>query len=135
MTRRRLITLASALSLLLCVATVALRALGDDGFRILRDGGGGIGGGGSVNTYAVFRQDGIVGLGWTRSDVRFEGTIASPLWLLALAAAVLPARWVLRHLNQGPGGGPGLCPRCGYDLRATPARCPECGRATAEMQT
>jgi hypothetical protein len=49
-----------------------------------------------------------------------------PLWLLAAVFSLpktLPV--VMRRLRHRPR--PGACPNCGYDLRATPERCPECG--------
>ena len=52
---------------------------------------------------------------------------AVPYWSLACLTLVLPTTWALRRKRAGPG----LCPSCGYDLCATPDRCPECGEPAA----
>jgi hypothetical protein len=51
------------------------------------------------------------------------------VWLLVFAIATLDLLIGNRKgaaLRDRPDGR--LCPACGYDLRATPDRCPECGR-------
>jgi hypothetical protein len=53
-----------------------------------------------------------------------------PTWTAAVAFAVLPGCVWARRLGRQRGGCAGRCPTCGYDLRATPDRCPECGTAT-----
>jgi hypothetical protein len=73
----------------------------------------------------------------TRS--RFGGNrpyvvLVLPHWMAALAAAVLPAAWFRRRLRRWRQRAPGLCRACGYDLRASPGRCPECG-APADVST
>jgi hypothetical protein len=50
-----------------------------------------------------------------------------PYYLIAVVAALLPACWVWRRSRRPRAG---CCARCGYDLRATPDRCPECGAAS-----
>jgi hypothetical protein len=51
-----------------------------------------------------------------------------PLWLPAALFAALPLRSLLRAHRQRRRRNRRRCAACGYDLRATPDRCPECGR-------
>ena len=63
------------------------------------------------------------GGGIAPSGARF---VTVPFWFLAVVfgappALVARAAWRRRAIH------PGHCRRCGYDLRASPERCPECG--------
>jgi hypothetical protein len=85
---------------------------------------------------------------WRRSwgsaseQPRPRGTIAYDIWIpywgLALVTPILPLGWVLQSIVRQRAArrpGCGICVRCGYDLRATPQRCPECGTVPKPEET
>jgi len=42
-------------------------------------------------------------------------------------SAILPGVWIVLRIRRGRVKKAGCCVVCGYDLRASPERCPECG--------
>ena len=77
-------------------------------------------------------SDRLVGrAGFLLRHDRRGSIIGVPHPLVSLLLAVPPAYAFWRRARRRADG---LCPHCGYDLRATPRRCPECGRPGPERR-
>jgi hypothetical protein len=55
-----------------------------------------------------------------------------PSWMVIVTLTICVVAVVRRGLRRRREESRGLCRRCGYDLRATPLRCPECGTSPTE---
>lgn len=152
--KRRLFIMVFALSLLLCVAACAWWAASYRWEQELSVPTGGqssawvasCGGQLHVNLLGSKPR----GFGFQTSDARLKVVLATgqplgfgffnwgngnrllviPHWFLAVLPATIAAwagvgLWRRSKLLARRGGG--RCANCGYDLRATPGRCPECG--------
>jgi hypothetical protein len=56
--------------------------------------------------------------------------LGAPAWFITIVTALLPVCWIVgasRNRRQCRRIANSQCVKCGYDLRATPGRCPECG--------
>jgi hypothetical protein len=144
--RRKLFMLGAATMALLCVASLALwsvtRGSGIDCFvRVSPYWLAGVAGERGRFVVGVATEPKDRWFGWDRYDPdggetnwSFAGfgvrnangwyhAAFAPFWVIVPASA-LAAIGCYRRSRRRPHG---LCPACGYDLRATPERCPECG--------
>jgi hypothetical protein len=157
--RRKLFNLASAVTLLLCVSTMALWVRS---YWFIDDAGWY----GRARTPRVISRDGVLYFGLMgtspqdnfrkplpfsyyasdrnttpsyRDVFRFEddfdvkagiGAVRVPHWCFALVLSVLPICWAYLYRRARRRASQARCARCGYDIRATPDRCPECGAAS-----
>jgi len=59
-----------------------------------------------------------------------QPSIVFPMWLVVMGSLIAPTISAMRLRRRRRRAKLGLCMHCGYDLRASSERCPECGTAT-----
>jgi hypothetical protein len=78
------------------------------------------------------QQSTIRNLWHDRLDVQL---VSAPYWPLAAVCLILPAQWCHTRWRRRHRKKAGKCIDCGYDIRATPNRCPECGSVPTNQRT
>jgi hypothetical protein len=69
---------------------------------------------------------------WGGSSFLYPATMVRVrFWAIALSSAVVPTVVTCVERRRRLRRRAGHCHRCGYDLRETPDRCPECGTSTS----
>jgi hypothetical protein len=125
--KRRLLNVLTRLSLLLSAMALAAITVFPRGIeRVVHDGsfgwqdgeGWGVAGIGIYEFHAY--QGPVVILALPRA-----------MFNLLLCVGVIALALVLLARKLGNKPAPGHCSHCGYDLRATPEKCPECGHVPA----
>jgi hypothetical protein len=65
---------------------------------------------------------------WDTATAKYHTWRATmPLWSIVAVTAIGPIAWVVARERRIRAKKRGLCAVCGYDLRESPDRCPECG--------
>src|SRR4051812_39306604 len=71
------------------------------------------------------------GGGWGEGSMLWNLVI--PFWLLTALFCVLPLCDFILAITKSVRNTKGHCRHCGYDLRASPDRCPECGQPNSAV--
>jgi hypothetical protein len=81
-----------------------------------------------------FRCLGVEVLG-TRNSWPAHFVVVIPFGWIALPLAAAATWWVVAYRRRRDRERTGSCRACGYDLRGSPGRCPECGAAANDPAT
>ena len=86
-------------------------------------------------TVEVLLERSVASLVASRNKLSVSSQTVLRTWCAVAVWAVLPVAWITSRVRsvraKRHSARTGTCPACGYDLRASPGRCPECGAVAA----